>query len=189
MKKLMLMLAVAACAAIAQASTVKWNVTNIYGVDSEGAGQTASSSRPTAGNYYVLCLLTSEMSLADAQTAISKNDIASIAGKATYQGPTTGTGMYASSYFDGGWGANDTVGIYAVVLNASSIDKATYATVGSVASYTFADSAEDKALQVNMKTATQGSWSAVSSSAVPEPTSGLLMLLGMAGLALRRKRA
>ena len=27
------------------------------------------------------------------------------------------------------------------------------------------------------------------SSAVPEPTSGLLMLLGMAGLALRRKRA
>ena len=29
-----------------------------------------------------------------------------------------------------------------------------------------------------------GSW-----SAVPEPTSGLLMLLGMAGLALRRKRA
>ena len=33
-------------------------------------------------------------------------------------------------------------------------------------------------------TATEGKW-----SAVPEPTSGLLMLLGMAGLALRRKRA
>ena len=28
-----------------------------------------------------------------------------------------------------------------------------------------------------------------SAAAVPEPTSGLLMLLGMAGLALRRKRA
>ena len=38
----------------------------------------------------------------------------------------------------------------------------------------------------NMATATQnaGNW-----AAVPEPTSGLLMLLGMAGLALRRRRA
>ena len=38
----------------------------------------------------------------------------------------------------------------------------------------------------NQATATQaaGAW-----AAVPEPTSGLLMLLGMAGLALRRRRA
>ena len=38
----------------------------------------------------------------------------------------------------------------------------------------------------NMASATQnaGNW-----AAVPEPTSGLLMLLGMAGLVLRRKRA
>jgi hypothetical protein len=38
----------------------------------------------------------------------------------------------------------------------------------------------------NMQTATQaaGNW-----QAVPEPTSGLLLLLGMAGLALKRKRA
>lgn len=40
----------------------------------------------------------------------------------------------------------------------------------------------------NMQTATQNAanWS---SSSVPEPTSGLLVLLGMAGLALRRRRA
>lgn len=39
----------------------------------------------------------------------------------------------------------------------------------------------------NMKTATQtaSNWG----SAVPEPTSGLLLLLGVAGLALKRKRA
>ena len=34
------------------------------------------------------------------------------------------------------------------------------------------------------ETPTVGKW-----SAVPEPTSGLLLLLGMAGLALKRKRA
>ena len=40
----------------------------------------------------------------------------------------------------------------------------------------------------NMATATQNSANWVG-GAVPEPTSGLLMLLGMAGLALRRRRA
>jgi len=34
-----------------------------------------------------------------------------------------------------------------------------------------------------------GAWAATTVGAVPEPTSGLLMLLGMAGLALRRRRA
>ena len=37
--------------------------------------------------------------------------------------------------------------------------------------------------------ATQGGWTVSGGAAVPEPTSGLLMLLGMAGLALRRRRA
>ena len=41
---------------------------------------------------------------------------------------------------------------------------------------------------LNFMTAVPAGWT-VSGSAVPEPTSGLLMLLGMAGLALRRKRA
>lgn len=188
MKKIMFVLAAVACAISLQASTVKWNVNSIYGVNDAGAGQTASSSRPAAGDYYVLCMLASEMSLADAQTAISKNDIASIAAKATYQGKTTGTGAYSSAIYDGGWNGGDKVELYAVVLNASSVDAATYAVASTaVASYTFNDGAEDKTLALNMKTATQGTWSAVSS--VPEPTSGLLMLLGMAGLALRRKRA
>ena len=34
-----------------------------------------------------------------------------------------------------------------------------------------------------------GAWKSVSGSAIPEPTSGLLMLVGLAGLALRRRRA
>lgn len=187
MKKLMFMLAAVVCAAAVQASSVKWNVNSIYGVGSTGAGQTTSASRPATGEYYVLCMLASEMSLADAQTAISKNDIASIAAKATFKGTTTGTGAYTTGYYDGGWEGGQTVEIYAVVLNASSVDKATYAVASSaVSSYTFSDGAEDKALSLNMKTVTQGAWTAV---AAPEPTSGLLMLLGIAGLALKRKRA
>ena len=186
MKKLMFMLAAIATAAALQASTVKWSVNNIYGVDDSGVGQTTAASRPSSGQYYVLCLLASEMSLADANAAIANDDIASIVAKATYKGTTTGTGAYASGNYDGGWGADDKVDIYAVVLNASTIDAATYAVASAVASYTYNDSAEDKTLSVNMKNATQGTWTAVN---VPEPTSGLLLILGMAGLALKRKRA
>ena len=42
--------------------------------------------------------------------------------------------------------------------------------------------------QEYLDTRSSGNWTA-GSMAVPEPTSGLLMLLGVAGLALRRKRA
>ena len=38
-------------------------------------------------------------------------------------------------------------------------------------------------------TANGAGWYGAASAPVPEPTSGLLMLLGMAGLALKRKRA
>ena len=41
----------------------------------------------------------------------------------------------------------------------------------------------------NMASATQNPANWVGSSPVPEPTSGLLLLLGVAGLALKRKRA
>lgn len=41
----------------------------------------------------------------------------------------------------------------------------------------------------NIKLSTQGTAGSGTFTAVPEPTSGLLMLLGMAGLALRRRRA
>ena len=192
MKKLIIALAAVACAVATQASTVKWNVNSIYGVNESGVGQTTSASRPTTGQYYVLCMLASQMSLSDAQSAIASDNIASIAAKATFQGTTTGTGAYASALYDGSWNGGDTVEIYAVILNASSVGAATYAVASTaVVSYTYADGAEDKAISLNMKTATQGTWTAITptTSDVPEPTSGLLMLLGMAGLVLKRKRA
>ena len=60
---------------------------------------------------------------------------------------------------------------------------------GATKSVSFTSSTGAKNLAFGSQaTATQaaGAWTA---TAVPEPTSGLLMLLGMAGLALRRRRA
>jgi hypothetical protein len=50
-----------------------------------------------------------------------------------------------------------------------------------------ADAPSSGSLSMTFGTQTSNTWNEM--AAVPEPTSGLLLLLGVAGLALRRKRA
>ena len=81
-----------------------------------------------------------------------------------------------------------TLGVYYVLLNTNE-DPSTY--------YKWSDTLTGRAetgdavttanMSIANSTLTSASWTQV--GAVPEPTSGLLMLLGMAGLALKRKRA
>lgn len=77
--------------------------------------------------------------------------------------------------------------------DAATVADAKNYIVSAVASKTVAASGADIALAFGSMTGTtsantflNSSWQAV---AVPEPTSGLLMLVGLAGLALRRRRA
>lgn len=93
--------------------------------------------------------------------------------------PTLNAGTYESFFvlFDS---ASPTAGAskYVVISGASTLIKTIADTTANV---TFASG------NVSSTLANASNWS--SYGAVPEPTSGLLMLLGMAGLALRRKRA
>ena len=93
--------------------------------------------------------------------------------------PTLGEGTYTSFFvvFDT---ATPTAGSsnYAVVSGAANLTKTVGSSTGTV-SFTAGSQASFLNNTANWK----------SYGAVPEPTSGLLMLLGMAGLALRRRRA
>ena len=88
----------------------------------------------------------------------------------------------ATEFSDASFVAGNDYNFYIVVEDGDYTFTSAYKNVGAqqsdVANIAFG----------NMATQTQNAnnWA---SSAVPEPTSGLLMLLGMAGLALRRKRA
>jgi hypothetical protein len=86
--------------------------------------------------------------------------------------------------------------IYMVIYDATSIASADNYIVSDVMTITAnaAGSAVSSGFGSMVATTSQNkflnsSWTAVPSESVPEPTSGLLMLLGVAGLALRRKQA
>ena len=80
---------------------------------------------------------------------------------------------------------------YAVIYDASTVATAKNYIVSDAVSVTINAAGTTGVLSFGAMTNTTAANKFLNSSwqAVPEPTSGLLMLLGMAGLALRRRRA
>ena len=96
--------------------------------------------------------------------------------------------------------ANATLGLtdgaasqaYLVIFDTTTITDASHYYLTEVKSFDALGGTETASLKWgSQSTASQaaGAWGSVTTSGVPEPTSGLLMLIGLAGLALRRKRA
>ena len=77
---------------------------------------------------------------------------------------------------------------YAVVLYTATEDAKDYF-MGNFASATIESTMDVSVADLSLKMGGTGAATSWQTAAVPEPTSGLLMLLGMAGLALRRRRA
>lgn len=142
-----------------------------------GVAANAASFKWSAGNIYASngtdkytgdVTLYAYLATADASSAIAVSTVKASA-----------TGAVAATTFrnDSLAGGNDYT-FYFVIEDAGKQFTSTTKTVGALATQT------QNVQFGNMASATQnaGNW-----AAVPEPTSGLLMLLGMAGLALRRR--
>ena len=161
MKKLVIIAAVVMTTVAANAASWKWSAANIY----DPTDSTAKLTGGTATLYTYLENTDAASAVAIKTASVSSGSISS-----TFSDTTNTIGGNNYNFF--------------FVLEANG--------------YTFTSDTVLKAAQAtdtttigfgNLKTATTtgGGW--VSSAAVPEPTSGLLLLLGMAGLALKRKRA
>ena len=187
MKKMIIMALVAACAIVAQAATCSWTVTNVY------AGN--STDKSTGIAYF----LTTDM-LADASSLSGKSaaEITAALGSAYSFTPTT-AGTYSVSAANAI--ENSVLGLqdgksytgYLLIFNAATVADATsFFTTGTKA-FTTMEGANNTAINIGtQKTASQAAWSGSvgggDAPGVPEPTSGLLLLVGGAMLALRRKQ-
>ena len=180
MKKLLILAASAILAVTTQAAAVGWSL---------GGGNTAYK-----GDSYLFFVLgqngadsiATVTALLDAGTSVDSYafgsgviaDNGNVNVSAANSGKTLDAGSYTSFMVVFDSAVPQPGDKYVVVSGATTQTKTIAATTASVA---FAAGNASSILN------NASNWK--SYGAVPEPTSGLLMLLGMAGLALRRKRA
>ena len=184
MKKMIVAFAVVALAVVANAAACSWSTSGtIYKADG------ASISGTTYTAYLFDTATVSQADLVDALR--NGGSIASYSAMSSYNGsavkvPTTSftqdSGKTITAYF-------------AIVLDdsvyVSNTKSATTADVGT-AGFAFGSQSTISGSVFDVTTAVSGAgWYATAGSPIdtPEPTSGMLLLIGLAGLALRRKQA
>ena len=165
-----------ACAAIAaNAATVNWSGLNaplspdvktpasysIYLVDKNIGVETALATILAGGTDGIYGQIASSKIFAVGTTAFRWQDTAQ---------PITGT-----------WGEGDTISAYSIIFDSTTAKNAKNYLATDPKTGTFSSSI--------VAPLSYGSQAGKTWTAVPEPTSGLLLLLGVAGLALRRRRA
>ena len=195
MKKLIIAAAIAAGALVSQAASFSWVTSGkAYAIDSTtmtaglAAGQTYGVGSNNASSMYnqitsfgavwsYVITLTDGVTSEELSGTLVAADFSS-----RYVNETSGL---ATSLFDGATGDDPITINYSIVLTGNvtdGLDKNWTITSDTIAGTWKYSGVGD----LKLSTVAASSWS---TAAVPEPTSGLLMLLGMAGLALRRRRA
>ena len=160
MKKLIIAMATIVIAVVAQAATVQWTMANVY--DSTGKNKYSGS----ATLFAYLNTATAADAFEVKTLSVTSGAITSANG--TFETEAVTAGNYYYYFFvmeDGGKEFTSSPTASAIATQSTSNTKVQFG---------------------NMATATQ---SASNWQVVPEPTSGLMLLLGVAGLALKRKRA
>ena len=197
MKKLLIAMAVVATAVVSQAATVTWGASAFKTpASAEGGFSTTAAKATVSGSLYILTQTQYNTFLASYNTDGNMKSVYDYfttgAGKDT-EASRTGTSATFTSALTMTTTADVDATVYAAVIYTTTatfeekdvdfyIANLGTGTVGSDAGITIANLGT--AYLGGTSTASIGGW-----QTVPEPTSGLLLLLGVAGLALKRKRA
>ena len=191
MKKLIIAAAVACVAALTQAASVSWSITGLKGSDgntlTSGAAYVFCTKGTSATTVAAVTSAIDGLNAGDLKTYLTDNSISALKGTISGGGASvsgvdlatsgvpekqSGTAIFAVIVDDDTFGD----GVKYVVTGVSGNVKTPAASTTNVATFSLDGAAA---------TANASNWTA----AAPEPTSGLLLLLGVAGLALKRKRA
>ena len=174
MKKIMIALAIVATATVVNAAACAWSGLGVAKVDAADAA-----------TQYTMYLL--DASVTDATTmagylASGDTSYLSAAMVTTTSGIAAGTAVRWNTIF-GDYTAGDSYTYYTVIFNGAVTDADHF----MITSEKTASVPASGSLAMAFGTQASNTWNTM--TAVPEPTSGLLMLVGLAGLALRRRRA
>lgn len=191
MKKLIMMIAVVATAVVANAATVSWQAQKGY------LYEAGTSTKITSGDVYLMFVTSTytQDSLVSAFSGANGDVAATLAAMGASGAMATGASAIGSNaripMSDSTYAMTGDMSAYFVVFNGgnmfvSGAVNATYDALTDKSTISFdAMSTPSKAAAMDASAGYTGAgW-----YAVPEPTSGLLMLVGLAGLALRRRRA
>ena len=191
MKKLMIMLGAVALAAGVQAASVDWSIANNSWTLNDGSKAAAGTA------VYLIDGTTSLATIAAAingttgafdanQSWVFASDVTSNAKGARTTVTATTDKLTRGNEYDFSVLIIDTT----VAGSPKYMVSDTYTQTAYLSGTDEATSASFAAARLGANALTYDATSAANGwAAVPEPTSGLLMLLGMAGLALRRRRA
>ena len=185
MKKLMIAAAIVCAAVVSQAASANWQVANVYDyADISSATPTYALANGYA-TYFVVA--TDAFGVNEMKAALGEGDFSWMT---TLQNQTPASSMAngAASNSMTGFGNKESINAFAVVFNNSDYAKADYAYVTDLATATTGAEGQPAVLDLDgTYSFMAGNWTKIEN--VPEPTSGLLLLLGVAGLALKRRRA
>ena len=188
MKKLLITLCAGVVAALAHGASVTWGsgAISLPNGSSAGAGDvTAYLFVIDSATYATYAANTTSAALNEALWSAYGTRLADAdASKASIKKGNKADLIDPNTYFTSGGKGNDA---YAAILYVTK-DEDYY--MSNIGHYTFEADVDYTVAGLSKSIGGSDSGgSATAWTAVPEPTSGLLMLLGMAGLALRRRRA
>lgn len=181
MKKIMLTAAIVCAAVMSYGATVVWDAGTIIDANGDTAGKSQVAGylfTLTAGDYATYAAMDAE-TLSKTIYADYKDSLAS----AVATGSTSKKGALSLEGIDATAGTP----VYAALLYVDATLGTDPYVMGNVATVTWGGVGTPGVGE--LANSLGGAGSATAWVAVPEPTSGLLMLVGLAGLALRRRRA